>query len=82
MTILQKIKSTEKIIKAVETENVIVFETDKKARKEDIKNEVEDLFKVKVKSVNVHIRKNKKIAYIKLKPEYQAIDIATKLGLI
>jgi len=80
--ILQKPKSTEKIIKVVEVENILVFETDRKSSKQQIKQEIEKLFDVKVDKVRTHIRKNKKLAYIKLKQEFPAIDVATKLGLI
>ena len=80
--VLEKIKSTEKLVKMIETENVIVFETTRSARKEEIKKEIETLFKVKVAKVRTHIRKNKKLAYIKLKTEYPAIDVATKLGVM
>ncbi len=79
---LQKIKATEKIVKMIEIDNLLVFELDRQFSKVMIKKEVEDLFNVKVKSIRTLTRKNKKIAYIKLKPEYQAIDIATKLGVM
>jgi len=80
--ILQKVKSTEKIVRQIETENVLVFECSRKITKQQIKAEVEKLFNVKVEKVRTHNRKNKKFAYVKLKPEFQAADVATKLGLI
>lgn len=80
--VLQKVKSTEKIVRMIEAENTIVFEADLKARKPEIKAEMEKLFNVKVESVNTQSKGNKKIAYIKLKPNFPAIDIATKLGVI
>ena len=80
--ILQKVKSTEKIVRQIETENVLVFECSRKITKQQIKDEVEKLFNVKVEKVRTHNRKNKKFAYVKLKPEFQAADVATKLGLI
>lgn len=80
--ILQKPKTTEKIVRMVEIENILVFETDRKFCKEEIKNEVEKLFDVKVAGVRTHNRKNKKIAYVKLKQEFPAADVATKLGLL
>ena len=80
--ILQKVKSTEKIVRQIETENVLVFECSRKIAKQQIKDEVEKLFNVKVEKVRTHNRKNKKFAYVKLKPEFQAADVATKLGLI
>jgi large subunit ribosomal protein L23 len=79
--VLEKIKSTEKLVRMIEAENVIVFEVDRKVTKEQVKNEIESLFSVKVGKVRTHTRKNKKLAYIKLK-EGQAIDIATKLGVM
>jgi len=79
---LQKIKSTEKIVRMIEVENVLAFETDRKFTKPQIKKEVEDIFNVKVENVRTHNLKNKKLAYVKLKPEFQAIDIATKLGMM
>jgi len=80
--VLEKLKSTEKLVKMIEAENVIVFETDRKTTKKEIKEEVEKLFKVNVDAVRTHTRKNKKIAYIKLNPKYPAIDVATKLGVM
>ncbi|MFZ5955001.1 MAG: 50S ribosomal protein L23 [Nanoarchaeota archaeon] len=79
---IQKVKSTEKIMRMIETENVLLFETDRKFKKPEIRKEIEKLFNVKVENVNTHIRKNKKLIYVKLKSEFHAIDIATKLGLI
>jgi len=80
--ILEKIKSTEKIVRQIEVENVLVFEVDRAVRKGEIRKEVEDLFGVKVAKVRTHTLKNKKLAYVKLKPEFQAIDVATKLGMM
>ncbi len=80
--ILKKIKATEKVVRMIEIENLLAFETDKKFSKPQIKKEIEDVFDVKVASLRTHNQENKKIVYVKLKPEYQAIDIATKLGII
>lgn len=80
--ILERVKSSEKIVRQIEAENVLVFEVDRSVKKQEIKKEVEDLFKVKVAKVRTHTLKNKKIVYIKLKPEFAAADLATKLGLM
>ena len=80
--ILEKVKLTEKVVKQVEIENLLVFVVDRSINKDEIKKEVSSLFEVKVDKVRTHTFKNKKLAYVKLKPEYPAIDIATKLGLI
>ena len=80
--ILEKVKTTEKIVRQIEADNVLVFVVDRAVGKLDIKNEVEYLFDVKVAKVRTHTLRNKKYAYVKLKPGYQAVDIATKLGVM
>jgi len=81
MAILEKIKSTEKIVRMIEAENVLVFETSRKTTKEEIAEEIENLFKVKVEGVRTLIRKNKKIAYVRLTKDFVATDVAAKLGV-
>ncbi len=73
---------SEKAVMLVETKNTLLFELDKESGKTEIKKEVEELFNVKVKSVNTLIKKNKKYAYVQLNKKFPAIDVATKLGLI
>lgn len=80
--ILEKARATEKIVRMIEAENVLCFETNRSTKKIEIKKEVEELFDVKVEKVRTHTLKNKKLTYIKLKPEFQAADVATKLGLL
>lgn len=81
MAIIKPI-TTEKAIKLIEAENTIIFCVDRKMKKPEIKKEIEEIFKVKVENINVMIRQNKKFAYVKLKKENPAIDLATKLGMI
>ena len=74
---------TEKTISMMDRENKIVFVVDRKAKKKDIKKAFEKVFGVKVEKVNTQISpKGEKRAYIKLKPEFKARDVATKLGII
>lgn len=74
---------TEKNVSMVEKENKIVFIVDRKYSKNQIKQAFEQMFNVKVDKVNTTItREGKKKAFIKLKPEYSASDIAIKLGMI
>ena len=80
--ILEKVKSTEKIVRQIEAVNVLVFVVDRAVSKGDVRKEVEDLFGVKVAKVRTHTLKNKKLAYVKLKVEYPAVDVATKLGMM
>ncbi|MFH1823392.1 MAG: 50S ribosomal protein L23 [archaeon] len=82
MNVLIEPLSSEKVIKMLELENKMVFRVDRRARKTDIKKEFEETFKVKVVKINMQIRNNKKIAYIKLDKKNPAINIATKLGMI
>ncbi len=73
---------TEKAVMLIESQNTLVFKTDKKENKIEIKKQVEELFDVKVQNVRTLIKNNKKFAYVKLKKDFLAIDVATKLGLI
>jgi len=73
---------TEKAVMAIETQNVLTFLTEKEKTKTEIKKEIADLFKVKIDSIKTHVRGNKKYVHVKLKKEFPAIDVATKLGLI
>lgn len=82
-TILRYPHMTEKSVSLVEKENKIVFIVDRNANKTEIKQAVEKAFEVKVDKVNTEITMTgEKKAYIKLKPEFKAADIAVKLGII
>jgi large subunit ribosomal protein L23 len=74
--------TTEKAVKMIDVDNVLLFEIPRQSRKEEIKKEVESIFKVKVEKVRTLIRGNRKIAYVKLNKSNLAIDVATKLGMI
>jgi len=73
---------TEKAVMMIESQNVLTFETGKEQTKKEIKKEIEELFEVKVEKIRTTIRLNKKYAYVKLKKEFPAIDLAMKLGLM
>jgi len=73
---------TEKAVMMIEAQNTLTFETSKIKTKEKIKREFEEVFNAKVQKIRTLVRGNKKYAYIKLKKEFPAIDIATKLGLM
>ena len=74
---------TEKSIAMVEKENKIVFVVERKADKKQIKEAFEQMFDVKVEKVNTEITlKGQKKAFIKLRPEYKAADVAVKLGIV
>ena len=77
-----KAVTTEKAVRLIELNNTLVFEVDRRKSKTEIKKEIEEMFKVKVESINSLIRLNKKYVYVKLNSKNPAIDVATKLGLI
>ena len=74
--------TTEKAVKMLDLDNMLLFEVNRKFKKEEIKKEVEGMFNVKVVKVRTLIRQNKKFAYVRLDKSNLAIDIATKLGMI
>ncbi len=83
MNIIKHAHLTEKSINNIELNNEIVFIVDKKATKPQIKKSVEEMFKVKVKNVNLNTdTKGRKKAYVKLMPDFSALDSATKLGMM
>ena len=73
---------TEKAVMLIEKGNTLTFRADKETTKSEIKKEIELLFKVKVEKVRTLIKGNKKYLYVKLKKEFPALDVATKLGII
>ncbi len=74
--------TTEKAIMKIEAENLLTFEVDKRKTKKEIKKEIEELFNIKIEKIRTLIRNNKKIVYAKLKKDFFAIDVATKLGMM
>jgi len=74
--------TSEKAVKLIDLDNTILFQVEKNVSRSEIKEEVEKIFLVKVESVRTLIKDNRKRAYVKLKKENPAIDIATKLGMI
>lgn len=75
--------STEKTVRLMESENKLTFIVNSNSKKQEIKQAIQELFKVKVvKVTTLNTSKGVKKAYIKLAPENKAIDVATQLGLI
>jgi large subunit ribosomal protein L23 len=74
---------SEKAVGLIEKENKIVFIADRGATKAQIKKAVEELYSVKVDDVNTMISPSgEKKAYVRLKPEFRATDLATKLKIL
>ena len=74
---------TESASLMVERDNKLIFIVNLKANKNDIKRSVEELYDVRVDRVTLLITpQGEKKAFVRLKPEYKASDVAIKLGLL
>ena len=74
---------TEKSMDRVDKNNELVFIVTNRANKNQVHEAVEKIYAVKVDRVNTAIdRKGRKRAFVKLKKEFHAIDIMTKMGVI
>lgn len=75
--------TTESAMKKIEDNNTLVFIVNLKANKRQIKTAFKSLFDIDVAKVNTLIRPDgEKKAYVKLAPEYDALDVANKIGII
>lgn len=80
--VVKRVYITQDTVSLIESENKLVFIVDLKADKHMIKNAVEQLYNVKVEKVNTLITsRGEKKAFVKLKPEYKASELAVKLGI-
>ncbi|HDI06953.1 MAG TPA: 50S ribosomal protein L23 [Candidatus Bathyarchaeota archaeon] len=74
---------TEVSSRLIEKENRLVFIVNMKATKADVKRAVEELYDVAVEKVNLLVTpRGEKKAFVKLHPEYKAVDVAIKLGIL
>ncbi len=74
---------SEKSISNIEMQNKIIFIVKPGSKRSEIKKAVESMFEVKVDKVNMNTNaKGDKKAFVKLKPDYSALDIATRLGMM
>jgi large subunit ribosomal protein L23 len=73
---------TEKTFELIEKDNKLVFLISMNSNKNIIRQAIETLYDVKVKSVNIMNGLCGKKAYVRLSPESSATDLAAKLGLV
>merc|ERR1712080_266218 len=74
--------TTESAMKKIE-DNTLVFVCDLKSNKFQIKAAVKKLYDINVSKVNTLIRPDgQKKAYVRLAPDYDALDVAYKIGII
>jgi large subunit ribosomal protein L23Ae len=75
--------TTESAMKKIEDTNTLVFIVDIRANKPQIKTAVKSLYDIDVAKVNTLIRPDgQKKAYVRLAPDYDALDVANKIGII
>ncbi|XP_033161904.1 60S ribosomal protein L23a [Drosophila mauritiana] len=75
--------TTEAAMKKIEDNNTLVFLTHLRANKNHVRAAVRKLYDIKVVKVNVLIRPDgQKKAYVRLARDYDALDIANKIGII
>jgi large subunit ribosomal protein L23 len=72
---------TEKSMNQMEQNNALEFIVNRKSSKPEIKQAVEQLFDVKVKTVNTKIQKDGKHAIVVFMPEFKAEDIGMRIGV-
>jgi large subunit ribosomal protein L23 len=74
---------TERSVYMIENENKLVFIVDRRATKLDVTKAVLELYGVEAEKVNTLInRDSKKKAFVKLKDDYDASDLAIRLGIL
>uniref|UniRef100_A0A8C6Q3G1 Large ribosomal subunit protein uL23 n=1 Tax=Nothobranchius furzeri TaxID=105023 RepID=A0A8C6Q3G1_NOTFU len=74
--------TTESAMKKIEDNNTLVFIVDVKANKHQIKHAVKKLYDIDVAKVNTLIRPDgEKKAYVRLAPDYDALDVANKVSI-
>eukprot|EP00928_Gymnodinium_smaydae_P093082 TRINITY_DN770_c0_g3_i2.p2 TRINITY_DN770_c0_g3~~TRINITY_DN770_c0_g3_i2.p2 ORF type:complete len:142 (-),score=51.19 TRINITY_DN770_c0_g3_i2:51-476(-) len=75
--------TTESAMKKIEEINTLVFIVDLAATKPKIKQAVKELYDVQCAKVNTLIRPDgKKKAYVHLTQDYDALDVANRIGII
>ncbi|XP_022667588.1 60S ribosomal protein L23a-like isoform X2 [Varroa destructor] len=75
--------NTESAMKKIEDNNTLVFIVHIRATKHQIKTAVKQLYDIKVSKVNTLLRPDmKKKAYVRLTADYDALDVANKIGII
>eukprot|EP00922_Rhytidocystis_sp_ex-Travisia-forbesii_P006438 GHVS01009353.1.p1 GENE.GHVS01009353.1~~GHVS01009353.1.p1 ORF type:complete len:178 (+),score=36.52 GHVS01009353.1:106-639(+) len=75
--------TTESAMKKIEENNTLVFLCDVRANKRQIRDTVKKLYDVKCLKVNTLIRPDGlKKAFVRLTSDYDALDVANKIGII
>jgi large subunit ribosomal protein L23Ae len=75
--------TTESAMKKIEDNNTLVFIVDVRATKRQVKDAVKRMYDIQCAKVNTLIRPDgQKKAYVRLTQDYDALDVANKIGII
>lgn len=75
--------TTESAMKKIEDHNTLTFIVDLRSTKKTIKEAVARLYDIKARKINTLIRPDgQKKAYVRLLPDYDALEIANKIGIV
>ena len=75
--------TTESAMKKIEDNNTLVFIVDVLANKRQIKEAVKNMYDIQCQKVNTLIRPDgQKKAYVRLTQDYDALDVANRIGII
>jgi large subunit ribosomal protein L23Ae len=85
-TIAQILKhplANENALAKIETTNTLVFIVDPRANKKQIKEAVKRMYDIQCVKINTLIRPDGlKKAFVRLHEDYDAVDVANKIGII
>merc|ERR1712188_25621 len=75
--------TTESAMKKIEENNTLVFIVDVRASKGQIKEAIKRMYDIDTQKINSLIRPDgQKKAYVRLTQDYDALDVANKIGII
>merc|ERR1711990_290003 len=76
-------RTTESAMKKIEENNTLVFIVDVRASKVQIKEAIKKMYDIDTQKINSLIRPDgQKKAYVRLTQDYDALDVANKIGII
>lgn len=75
--------TSESAMQQIENNSTLVFIVDQRANKRQIRSAVEKLYSIKAQKVNTLIRPDGlKKAYVRLSADFDALEVANKIGMI
>jgi len=82
-TIIRYPVTSESAMQQIENNSTLVFIVDIRANKRKIKEAVEKMYQIKAAKINTLIRPDGlKKAYVRLSPDFDALEVANKIGMI